>query len=651
MSKFNLDLSAFKHLSSSPDETTLRHDEHGHTITIKHSSLDEEGRKALESLVPSDIQSKQGPEMMAEGGKVKEYNYGQNDAPPKEKTKNEHKREVGREAAGGAPRGPVKSVGEAIDRLNPFKAEGGPVDDLGLVPDYSDPNETILFPEEGPETPIAEKIGNAIGEYAPKVLFPAADAAMQAYQDLPQGTGEKVAKTVGQFGRGVLNGAGADIQAPTIQQDEAAGAQEMASFEPPMAQLAPNTPMGQAAAEAPIDPNSPEAMYKHGYQQNMAGINAAATAAGQLGDQQAAILKERQGTLAQMQNEWDAQQKALNDERLDLVDDIKAGHVNPDKYWENHSKISAGIGMILAGFNPTNSPNAAVNFLKHQMDLNMQAQAKNLDSKQNLLSANLQQFRNLKDATEMTRIMQMDMLSTQLQGAAAKAQSPAAKAAALSAAGQLEMEASAKFQEFSANRALKALMQGASQDPTKMGQYITALETVDPKKAADMRERLIPGIGLANTKEDASALKEVTSRYSNINTNVRKAQDLIRKAGTFEALGPHNAELDMLAEQIATDQAKMVDVQSVARPQEVEAVKKTLVEAGLSTKNATAQKQLQNFMKTVDMRRDNAFNSRGMTPPDAMQRLSPQEQQYAKWAKANPNNPKAQLVLQKLGLR
>lgn len=60
----------------------------------------------------------------------------------------------------------------------------------------------------------------------------------------------------------------------------------------------------------------------------------------------------------------------------------------------------------------------------------------------------------------------------------------------------------------------------------------------------------------------------------------------------------------------------MQDPNSVARPNEVEAVKKNLIKVGLGTQNKTAQDQLKTFYSTVDARAANAYTSLGMTPPN-----------------------------------
>lgn len=243
--------------------------------------------------------------------------------------------------------------------------------------------------------------------------------------------------------------------------------------------------------------HDPESMLGAGFAQRMQGIGQQAQATGQLGQQQAELLNKNIENQQLAQSAFKNNYQELENERQAHMQDIKDGYIDPNKYWDNHSKVATGIGMILAGFNPTNSPNAAVNFLKYQMDQNMESQRQNLGAKQNLLSANLRQFGNLRDAVDMTRLMQHDIIANELQSAAAKAQSPMAKAAALQAAGQLQMDAAPMFQQFAMRRSMMNLAQnGAS--PGAIDHMLGYMRVVNPEMAKEMESRYVPGVGLAN---------------------------------------------------------------------------------------------------------------------------------------------------------
>lgn len=315
----------------------------------------------------------------------------------------------------------------------------------------------------------------------------------------------------------------------------------------PAPEGASNVPMVEAGAQAAQpqpqglpgagSSHDPEGMLASGFNQRMAGINQAADVAGKLGQQQAEVLDKNIENKNIAEQTFKRNYQELENERQAHMQDIKEGYINPEKYWDNHSKIATGIGMILAGFNPTNSPNAAVNFLKMQMDQNLHAQEQNLNAKHNLLSANLRQFGNMKDATDMTRLMQNDIMTHELQSAAAKAQSASSKAAALQAAGVLQMEAAPLFQQFAMRRAMMNLAQNGA-TPGAVDHMLGYMRVINPEMAKEMESRYVPGIGLASTPLDQGIRKEMISK-DQLNTAGR---DLFKYSQTHTNLVPGTPE-------------------------------------------------------------------------------------------------------------
>lgn len=123
----------------------------------------------------------------------------------------------------------------------------------------------------------------------------------------------------------------------------------------------------------------------------------------------------------------------------------------------------------------------------------------------------------------------------------------------------------------------------------------------------------------ANEKK-ASAMKELEDRRVNIEDNVTLLENMIKDKGTYEAFGSHNADMNRLTDQIATDMAKLMDPQSVARPQEVEMFKKSLVNPNVTeTSNDTALNILKNFRSEVNKRAGNAYRIRGLENPGSAQ--------------------------------
>lgn len=289
----------------------------------------------------------------------------------------------------------------------------------------------------------------------------------------------------------------------------------------------PETPPVQALNPSGQVPNPMDAsmgdtqgMLQSGYSEKLKGIENEAKAKGDLGEQQALSLQKAQQAQTVAKAAYQEHYNQLESERQAHIQDIQDGHIDPNKYWTgdsegngSHSKIAAGIGMILAGFNPTNAPNAAINFLKYQMDKNIESQRANLDSKNNLLRANLEQFHNLKDATDMTRIMQNDVMQNELAQASAKATNPMAKAAALQAQGALKMEAAPMFQQFAMRRAMMGMANNGS-DPSAVDHMLGYMRVVNPEMAKEMESRYIPVVGLASTPLSSDVRNQITSKQT-----------------------------------------------------------------------------------------------------------------------------------------
>lgn len=167
----------------------------------------------------------------------------------------------------------------------------------------------------------------------------------------------------------------------------------------------------------------------------------------------------------------------------------------------------------------------------------------------------------------------------------------------------------------------------------------------------------------ADDKKRAS-LVEVDDRTSNITQNLDKLTAMIEDNGTWEAFGSHNQNMDRLVDAVATDMAKLADPSSVARPSEVEAVKRNLIQSGFKNSNDTAKQIIKNFRAEVEARKNTAYKVRGLEAPapagnievqgvkmpdGRVASLSTYDQEALAWARANPSDPRAQKIINALG--
>lgn len=418
---------------------------------------------------------------------------------------------------------------------------------------------------------------------------------------------------------------------------------------------AQNQGLAQQASQQGNPLEEPESMLRSGYNKTLSGIEQGAKAQGALGEQQAFELNQQISADRTAQEAFKDQYAGLEKERQNLIQDVKDGYVDPNKYWTGdkngnggHSKIMAGIGMILAGFNPTSSPNAAVNFLKFQMEQNLNAQAKNLESKQNLLTHNLRQFGNLRDAAEMTRIQQNDMVSHQLQSAAATAQTPLAKAAALQAAGKFQMDSSGMFQQFAMRRAMMGMAQGGPQNSQAIDKMLGYMRVVNPQMAKEMEARYVPGVGMASipvpdkVREDLAAHEKLQSA----------GQDLLQYSKTHTNLIPGTAEYNAGVQKSTILQQFVREglLGTVFRDSEKPLLKE-FVDANPAgaLKMVSSQPKLRTLLESNAMSMDVTRKQYGLPPAARPQQPQQTPQAALQWAQANPKDPRAAQILKHLG--
>ena len=563
MSNIKLDLKQFKHMSSTDKSTTLQHKD-GHSLTLAHDGLSKDNQAQLKALAqlggkaeakPTDrAQAVQEQQARDPNSAPQKFGFGDMVSGVVDKLNefgdSQYEKEKKSEPATTMkPTGMVPgktptqtSPPPRQDGYDRAFAEGGEIDDM-------DKESPAKAPDHIRAPNVIDKAMQTISN-DPSTMASANDPQAQfemkkKYLESLSGPSDNndvggYAPSEDTINQGALNSVTQQEEkqkqnSSTIADEEAKKQQFAAEaaqhgiktgVKPAETSVMPQTPtsvptqMPQHKAGPADNLDDTEHLMQAGYNSKMAGIQAEATAKGALGKDQAILIdknmKDQQDAVISFKQHYDDLEK----ERQGHMADIRAGYINPDKYWtgdENgngsHSRIMTGIGMILAGFNPSDKPNAAIDFLKHQMDANLDAQKQNLNSKQNLLAENLKQFGNLKDATMMTKVMQSDILSNKLMQAAATATNPMAQAEAQKASGQLQLEAAPIMQQFAIRRAMMGLANndGNSSNTGPQEQMISYLRMTNPEMAKEMESRLLPGIGMAKVPLTPAVRDQITS--------------------------------------------------------------------------------------------------------------------------------------------
>lgn len=210
-----------------------------------------------------------------------------------------------------------------------------------------------------------------------------------------------------------------------------------------------------------------------GINQMMSGIQGASEAERGLAREQAKIETQNIADLQKQKIDYQSHYDALEKERVAVQNDYINGHVDPNRFVNNLStgqKIRTVIGLMLGGMGGAinGHENYAQKFLNQQIDNDINAQKTDLGKKENLLSANLKQFGNLQQATEMTKVMQLSLVEANLKKAMAESNDPLVKSRAQQQIGALNIQIAPMMQQLALKKMAMSGAQGAGADPSKL---------------------------------------------------------------------------------------------------------------------------------------------------------------------------------------
>lgn len=270
-----------------------------------------------------------------------------------------------------------------------------------------------------------------------------------------------------------------------------------------------------------------------GANEEIGGKFAEAKALGEQGRQEAASLQNSNNYMQHIYNTGRDHMDKVQGEIDAVVDDINNNHIDPNHYigsTDTAGKLATGIGLLLSGFGSglTHGPNMAMEFLNKQIERDIDAQKSELGKKENLVSAYMRQYGNIKDSTSMAMATQGRLLENQLMQAASTAKDPIAQARALQAAGEIHQKYAQIPVQVAKNQALIQLTQQASGQPAKGTQLLRMLQVSDPEAAKEWSKKAISD-GKGGTEFSThDVTPEDRSRFESLNLLDTNAKDLLR---------------------------------------------------------------------------------------------------------------------------
>lgn len=174
----------------------------------------------------------------------------------------------------------------------------------------------------------------------------------------------------------------------------------------------------------------------------------------------AKIAQDYQQHNTDLWKEYNNSRQALQDQKIDF-----------NRYWNDKStgsKIMSTLGVIISGFGADTNGNGALRHLQGQIERDVETQKAQLGQKENLLTATMKQFGNLKDGTQMAIALQQGALADQLQLAATKTGGSLAQAQAKQASGALLASAAQNLGQIAMRRTMMTGAQSGHVDPSLM---------------------------------------------------------------------------------------------------------------------------------------------------------------------------------------
>lgn len=306
----------------------------------------------------------------------------------------------------------------------------------------------------------------------------------------------------------------------TVQQDA-----------PPMEPTLPKEPQQELKTEPtkPM-PKMADPMAKS-QQMQLSGIQQQANAESALAKQQAELAAQQAQKLRTFDEMANTNRAKIQGEIEALKNDIKAGEINPERYWQSKDgwgKAMTTIGLILGGIADDGSGNKAAQMLQKRIDNDIEAQKMNLNKKQSLLSAYQSYLKDDQDAINMAKVAQANIYAAELEAAAAKSRDPIAQARARQAAGQL-MAQYAPMQNDIAQR--QAMLEMA-----RRGQLGTA-DVIDHVVPKELKQKAFEEqTKLQEVQKTQSALASVGKRMYELQKTSSRAGSPIQAKSEIDAL-------------------------------------------------------------------------------------------------------------------
>ena len=230
---------------------------------------------------------------------------------------------------------------------------------------------------------------------------------------------------------------------------------------------------------------------------------------------------------------------AIEKENDRLYQETVNAKIDPNHYWNNHSRVSAAIGVMLSGLGQglmKSGSNMALDFINKRIEDDISAQKDDLGKRQSLLTYNLSKYKDIRLAQDVTRQQMGTMFQAELAKGAAQANSPIAAANATIAIQGLKQQGAAQRLQMSQSIAqMEAAKTLASGGGSAQGVNMELLPEA-------LRERVVPldggRLGVARNPGEAKDLRDTFSGMNDFQNKLAKVKTFMQNKGGNFALWP-----------------------------------------------------------------------------------------------------------------
>lgn len=657
-----LDLSKFKKVRSGEKHTVLRHPS-GHEITVFHSKLGPELKQSLDKLP-----------MMAEGGEVEENDSfapikkafqnafkkpeptptpGPTREEQYQKTRERNANQFGSNYAdGGTPtpqptQDPRQAAQDSMRKAFHFKSGGAPivgdeqqVQASPLEAQYAAENSAAADPQVSSDPRMSEgeqwakDIGNEMSQEAPI-----------APEDNSHAHLAEAVKNLSQKFIGVT-------PQPAAPQQDVQQPSQLGSEQAPQQVQDPGAPQGSFAQQAVKDVNVA----------NQAE-NAAAGNIQQAQAQNAETYGHQSEQMQQLHHKYEEIGNHIHQKYEDLSDQVAKGHIDPNHWWSSKStgsQILTAIGMMFAGAGggASGHPEMAQQAINTAIDRDIDSQKHDLQNKNTLLGKYMEMYNSLPQAEAAARVTMQAATEGLINQHAAKLGSANAMNTATMANAQRRQQLLPQMEGLAKGQAMSNMYESMGKPSGPIGdaeaahqKMLSDLAILNPERYKIEEAKYLPGIGVSSKPMPEKVVDEITAR-----------KDLSEKLAELENFSREHSGTTLDRKIVNQGAALARNVQDAYRRGNAQGVfkesEKNFVEKSISSDPTEYFAKIRTIpgYQTVRKMNDDTIGhyqkAYGVTPFSSSNRQQSggQNQEAMDWLKANPNDPRAAAVKQKLGL-